>query len=254
MENSPHEKAETDGRVPQQSSNEREFSVKTVRILNRVLLYAPEVLSLRHQLTLWVYLLTISWILYKSIFRGFDDKSKDERFQHLFCAWASCAASTLALSLLCQRYHLSSQIVQATANLPVTVDLLIELDKLVQYLESPLYSGVRLHLLDSQHRLPLERALYGVLMLLPQSTAFSALHKRLSTLPPPPNTTAKEPTKQELDECSRLVKYFDDIQAAYDKCYRKEQLCLIQSLPVISSSPESSSSQLITSTPTTRRQ
>jgi vacuole morphology and inheritance protein 14 len=50
----------------------------------------------------------------------------------------------------------------------VTVDFLTEIDKLVQLIESPIFTFLRLQLLDPNHNFYLIRALYGILMLLPQ--------------------------------------------------------------------------------------
>ena len=53
----------------------------------------------------------------------------------------------------------------------VTVDMLTQLDRLVQLLESPIFTFLRMELLDGDN--DLISALYGILMLLPQSEAFN---------------------------------------------------------------------------------
>ena len=50
----------------------------------------------------------------------------------------------------------------------VTVHFLVELDKLTQLLESPIFTHLRLQLLEPQRYAFLVKALYGLLMLLPQ--------------------------------------------------------------------------------------
>lgn len=57
------------------------------------------------------------------------------------------------------------------------------MDKLVQLVESPIFAFLRLQLLDPQGHAALVRTLYGLLMLLPQSGAFSSLKDRLSCVP-----------------------------------------------------------------------
>ena len=52
--------------------------------------------------------------------------------------------------------------------LQVTVNLLVELDKLTQLLESPIFTQLRLQLLEPQRYAYLIKALYGLLMLMPQ--------------------------------------------------------------------------------------
>ena len=51
----------------------------------------------------------------------------------------------------------------------VTVNFLVELDKLTQLLESPIFTHLRLQLLEPQRYAYLVKALYGLLMLLPQA-------------------------------------------------------------------------------------
>ncbi len=60
----------------------------------------------------------------------------------------------------------------------------MQIDKLVQLLESPVFVHLRLQLLDveSQYHAPLLKSCYGLLMLLPQSDAFRSLSDRLTTV------------------------------------------------------------------------
>lgn len=60
----------------------------------------------------------------------------------------------------------------------------MQIDKLVQLLESPVFVHLRLQLLDveSLHHAPLLKSCYGLLMLLPQSDAFRSLNDRLATV------------------------------------------------------------------------
>jgi len=57
----------------------------------------------------------------------------------------------------------------------VTLAFLLQVDKLVQLLESPIFTHVRLHLLEPEHHPHLLKTLGGILMLLPQSPAFQTL-------------------------------------------------------------------------------
>mmetsp|Transcript_729 Transcript_729/g.896 ORF Transcript_729/g.896 Transcript_729/m.896 type:complete len:115 (-) Transcript_729:855-1199(-) len=58
----------------------------------------------------------------------------------------------------------------------------MEIDKLVQLLESPVFLQLRMHLISTgeENQPRLLEALYGLLMLLPQSSAYDVLQKRLS--------------------------------------------------------------------------
>ena len=66
----------------------------------------------------------------------------------------------------------------------ITVNLLVQVDRLVQLLETPIFAYLRLQLLDPAHFHHLLKTLYGLLMLLPQqSTAFRILRTRLRSIP-----------------------------------------------------------------------
>jgi len=64
----------------------------------------------------------------------------------------------------------------------MTVTMLIQIDKLVQLLESPVFTYLRLQLLEPEKFPHLYKCLYGLLMLLPQSSAFAALKNRLNSV------------------------------------------------------------------------
>lgn len=87
----------------------------------------------------------------------------------------------------------------SSAELEMTVNMLIQIDKLVQLLESPVFTcmvfsrctrnslantslDLRLQLLEPEKYPYLYKCLYGVLMLLPQSSAFAALKNRLNSV------------------------------------------------------------------------
>ncbi|KNC71574.1 hypothetical protein SARC_15884, partial [Sphaeroforma arctica JP610] len=66
----------------------------------------------------------------------------------------------------------------------VSVGLLMEIDRLVKLLESPVFTFLRLHLLEPDGYPYLVKSLYGLLMLLPQSQAYHTLRSRLDAIPP----------------------------------------------------------------------
>ncbi|KAK3950225.1 armadillo-type protein [Pseudoneurospora amorphoporcata] len=71
---------------------------------------------------------------------------------------------------------------RSCAELEMTVNMLIQIDKLVQLLESPVFTYLRLQLLEPEKYPHLYKCLYGLLMLLPQSSAFAALKNRLNSV------------------------------------------------------------------------
>ena len=105
-------------------------------------------------------------------------------FTTLYRSWCHNPVATIALCLLSQNYKHSSDLVQKFVNIEITAGTLKEIDKLVQLLESPIFAFLRLQLLDPSQHAALVRTLYGLLMLLPQSTAFNTLKERLGCVPP----------------------------------------------------------------------
>lgn len=87
-----------------------------------------------------------------------------------------------------------------SGELDMTVNMLIQVDKLVQLIESPVFTcklyfnhtlivrrltshtDLRLQLLEPEKYPFLYKCMYGILMLLPQSSAFAALKNRLNSV------------------------------------------------------------------------
>lgn len=147
-----------------------EFVSLMVQTLNLILLTAPELAPLRRSL--------------KASFQA-DALPQDRlAFTSLFMCWTHNAVATFSLCLLAQAYGLSAQLILKFAEVDVTVGFLMQIDKLVQLLESPIFIQLRLHLLEtgSHYHADLLKSLYGLLMLLPQSQAYKTLSDRLTTV------------------------------------------------------------------------
>ncbi|KAL7269478.1 hypothetical protein RUND412_007860 [Rhizina undulata] len=141
-----------------------EFASIMVQNLNNNLITAPELADLRKRL------------------RSLDTKDGQTFFVTLFKSWCHNAVATFSLCLLAQAYEQASNLLQIFAELEITVSLLIQVDKLVQLLESPVFTYLRLQLLEPEKYPYLYKCLYGLLMLLPQSSAFAALKNRLNSV------------------------------------------------------------------------
>lgn len=139
--------------------NDIEFAALMVQNLNLILITAPELHGLRTKLKQASPTNPLFSILYKS-----------------FC---HNPVSLFSLCLLSGCYEHASTIITTLGDIQITVSHLIQLDKLVQLIESPVFSSLRLHLLDPEKHSCLYKALYGILMLLPQSSAFETLRNRL---------------------------------------------------------------------------
>ncbi|KAI4503402.1 hypothetical protein M0802_001624 [Mischocyttarus mexicanus] len=69
-------------------------------------------------------------------------------------------------------------------NIKVTVEFLTEIDKLIQLIQSPIFTYLRLQLLSREDNIDIIYVLYGLLMILLQSEAYTTLQRRLSAIPP----------------------------------------------------------------------
>lgn len=141
-----------------------EFASIMVQNLNNNLITAPELSDLRKRL------------------RNLENRDGQTFFVTLFRAWCHNAVATFSLCLLAQAYEQAYNLLQIIAELEMTVNMLIQIDKLVQLLESPVFTYLRLQLLEPERFPHLYKCLYGLLMLLPQSSAFAALKNRLNSV------------------------------------------------------------------------
>lgn len=169
-----------------------EFASIMVQNLNNNLITAPELSELRKRL------------------RNLETKDGQTFFVALFRSWCYNAVATFSLCLLAQAYEQAYHLLQIFAELEMTVNILIQIDKLVQLLESPVFTYLRLQLLEPEKYPHLYKCLYGLLMLLPQSSAFAALKNRLNSvssigylhIAPRPNATT--PSGSNFDRPNRL--------------------------------------------------
>ncbi|KAM9780202.1 protein VAC14 homolog [Neosynchiropus ocellatus] len=143
------------------------FASTIVQTLNTILLTSAELFQLRNQLK--------------------DLRTQESRalFCCLYRSWCHNPVATVSLCFLTQNYKHAYDLIQKFGDLEVTVDFLMEVDKLVQLIESPIFTYLRLQLLDVENNPYLIKALYGLLMLLPQSQAFQLLSNRLRCVPNP---------------------------------------------------------------------
>ncbi|CDH58370.1 vacuole-associated enzyme activator complexcomponent [Lichtheimia corymbifera JMRC:FSU:9682] len=159
-----------------------EFASIMVQNLNIILITSSELGDLRKRL------------------RNLDQKDGQQLFNTLYRSWCHNAVATFSLCLLAQAYEHAANMLQVFAELEITVSMLIQVDKLVQLLESPVFTYLRLQLLEPEKYPYLFKCLYGILMLLPQSSAFSTLRNRLSSVSSlgffhvMPNKGSQEPT------------------------------------------------------------
>ncbi|NWT86079.1 VAC14 protein, partial [Lanius ludovicianus] len=196
------------------------FASTMVHTLNTILLTSSELFQLRNQLK--------------------DLKTPESR--NLFCclyrSWCHNPVTTVSLCFLTQNYKHAYDLIQKFGDLEVTVDFLTEVDKLVQLIECPIFTYLRLQLLDVKNNPYLIKALYGLLMLLPQSSAFQLLSHRLQCVPNPelmqttdnskPSSTFKRTAASNIDY-TELLQHFEKVQnkhleARHQRAGQAEQL------------------------------
>lgn len=110
-------------------------------------------------------------------------------FNLLFKSWCSNPVSVIALGFIAENYELVYAILQIYANHDIKLNDLVQLDVLIQLFELPVFTRMRLQLLEQQKYPFLYKSLYGILMMLPQSKAFDILNKRLTSV----NVWANQP-------------------------------------------------------------
>lgn len=103
-------------------------------------------------------------------------------FNMIFKSWCCNPVSAISLCLVAENYELAYLVLQSYANHELKINDLIQFDILIQLIESPVFSRLRLQLLEQDKYPYLYKCLYGILMILPQSEAFEILNKRLSSV------------------------------------------------------------------------
>ncbi|KAF7049947.1 hypothetical protein CFC21_058387 [Triticum aestivum] len=150
-----------------QSEGDLDFASTMVQALNLILLTSTELAELRS-------------LLKKSLV---DTCGKD-LFLSLYASWCHSPMATISLCLLAQAYNHASSVIQSLGEEDINVKFLVQLDKLIRLLETPVFAYLRLQLLEPGKHTWLLKTLYGLLMLLPQqSAAFKILRTRLKTVP-----------------------------------------------------------------------
>jgi len=114
-----------------------------------------------------------------------DDDDDGTVFATLFHCWCHNPVATFSLCLLAKTYDLSFALVKRFSDMEdISVGFLMQIDKLVFLLESPIFVHLRLQLLnvESPYHAHLLKSIYGLLMCLPQGEAFRLLNDRLTAV------------------------------------------------------------------------
>jgi vacuole morphology and inheritance protein 14 len=202
-------------KILQTYTNNLEFCSIMIQTLNTILLTSKELSELR-----------------ELIKKG--DEAASDLFQELYKSWCHNPVATLSLCLLAKRYKHASELVKSFSQIEVTVSFLVQMDNLVQLIESPVFAELRLQLLEPEKEIHLLKSLYGILMILPQSTAYDKLNKRLACvqnlsilyLITDKNVDASQKHQQQQqqpqDDYESLLKHFIDVQMKHTQSRNTE--------------------------------
>ncbi|KAA3462718.1 protein VAC14-like protein [Gossypium australe] len=144
-----------------------DFACIMVQALNLILLTSSELSELRGLLK-----------------QSLVNAAGKDLFVSLYSSWCHSPMAIISLCLLAQMYQHASAVTQSLVEEDINAKFLVQLDKLIRLLETPIFAYIRLQLLEPGRYIWLLKALYGLLMLLPQkSSAFKRLRTRLKTVP-----------------------------------------------------------------------
>lgn len=104
---------------------DKSFIQSLVYILNTILLTSQELSDLRHS--------------FKSIAK---DQSSLDLFLALYKTWCYSPVSVISLCLLTKCYKLAFHLILYFGDMDITIDILMQIDQLIQLLESPIYTGL----------------------------------------------------------------------------------------------------------------
>jgi vacuole morphology and inheritance protein 14 len=163
-----------------------EFVSTMVQTLNLILLTASELNDLRSMLAKSL-MPQEDQRRYRNRYQVADSSTSDgpKVFASLFRCWCHNPVATFSLCLLAQAFDLSFALVKRFSQMEdVSVGFLMQIDKLVHLLESPIFVHLRLKLLDveSKSHASLLKSVYGILLCLPQGDAYRLLNNRLTTV------------------------------------------------------------------------
>ncbi|PRP89372.1 hypothetical protein PROFUN_01235 [Planoprotostelium fungivorum] len=195
-----------------QTKDDVQFVTTMVQTLNLILLTSKELVELRTTLKNFV----------PNVLNGESQGKKEEAmelFTVLYRSWSYNASAALSLCLLTGLYRHASHLIHTFSKIEITVNVLLDLDKLVKLLESPVFLYLRLQLLQPT------QTLYGLLMLLPQSPAFETLKNRLNSISTLITSSFDLSTEkvQKVDE-SKLGIPFDELVEHFVKMQARQAL------------------------------
>ena len=147
-------------------NNDIIFVVQMINIMDIFLLVENETEKVRNKLK-----------------RTDDSNEENEKFfEKIFTLWSFNPISTLILCIISEKFELSYFLTLKLAEMKLNQEDYIQLTQMVQLIESSLFNGIRIKLLEPLKNILFVKTLYAILMLLPQGQAFNALANRLKSI------------------------------------------------------------------------
>jgi len=162
-----------------QDEKDLEFAQQLVQTFSWILLTAKETKTLREELIATVPLAADTSGDKHEGPKSTSTGAFPPLFLELIVPWFHNPVSALALCLWAQQDELATELTSRFAAFEPTLDLLKQLDQLVHLLESPVFSQLRLRLLEPRRHPALLKCLLGLAMILPQASAFAILRERI---------------------------------------------------------------------------
>lgn len=184
------------------SHGDKRFVAKVVNSLHMMLLTLKELLPLRTLLR-----------------RGLTDEVAKKTFTGLFSCWAYDPVAAMGLCLLSSAFDPALDLVEDLGRSEVTTTTLVQLDRLAQLFESPVFAFVRTGLLKPRRNAALLRTLFGIQMILPQSSQpCKSIRARLKAAPTiahlPGGTDDDMPPAFDREWWNPLFAQYQEIQQA----------------------------------------
>ncbi|RNF26970.1 HEAT repeat-containing protein [Trypanosoma conorhini] len=146
---------------------DKRFLEKVVITLSTMVLTSREFLPLREILN-----------------RGVGDERARTTLVGMYPCWRYNTVAALSLCLLSRAYEHAFQLIQFMGSLEMSAAALLQLERLVRLIESPIFAYIRISLMEPSRCLPLVRTLFSMQLILPQgSPQQSLLYRRLKVIP-----------------------------------------------------------------------
>ena len=97
----------------------------------------------------------------------------------MYKIWSFNPISLIVFCVITEHFQLTYNIILNLIKVQLDNEYYLHLGQLIQLLESNLYDYIRIRLLDPIKNIYLIKALYGILMILPQGQAYNILSNRM---------------------------------------------------------------------------